>query len=88
MNVLFEKKFLKNINTIENKEIKLRTQQIIIEVENATSFNQISNIKKLKGHKYAYRILIGEYRIGFFFENKNVIFTCIYHRKDIYRFLP
>ncbi len=49
MNVLFEKKFLRNINAIENKEIKLRTQQIIIEVENATSLNQVSNIKKLKG---------------------------------------
>lgn len=88
MIVLFEKKFLKNIDSLNNKELKQRIEQIIIEFENTKDFNQITNLKKLKGHKSAYRIRIGEYRLGFFFENRKVIFTCFLHRKDIYKYFP
>jgi len=88
MKVLFKKKFLKNINALNNKELKQRIEQIIIDIENVSDFNQIINLKKLKGHKSAYRIRIGEYRLGFFFENWEVIFACFMHRKDIYKYFP
>ncbi|NCO54956.1 MAG: plasmid stabilization protein [Bacteroidetes bacterium CG_4_10_14_3_um_filter_31_20] len=88
MKVLFKKKFLKNINALNNKELKQRIEQIIIDIENVSDFNQIINLKKLKGHKSAYRIRIGEYRLGFFFENGEVIFACFMHRKDIYKYFP
>jgi len=88
MKVLFEKKFLKNIDSLSDKELKQRIEQLIIDFENASDFSQIVNLKKLKGHRYAYRIRIGEYRLGFFFENQNVIFTCFLHRKDIYKYFP
>jgi mRNA interferase RelE/StbE len=88
MKVLFEKKFLKNIDALSNKELKQRIEQIIIDIENASDFSQIINLKKLKGHKSAYRIRVGEYRLGFFFENREVIFACFLHRKDIYKYFP
>lgn len=88
MKILFEKKFLKDINALNNKNLKQRIEQIIIEIENATSFDNLNNCKKLKGHKSAYRIRIGEYRLGFFFENQTVIFTRFMHRKEIYRYFP
>ena len=48
----------------------------------------IKNFKKLKGYKNAYRIKIGDYRIGVFIENKIVEFARVVHRKDIYRVFP
>ena len=88
MIVIFEKKFLKNIDALNNRELKQKIEQIIIDFENASSFSQITNLKKLKAHKSAYRIRVGEYRLGFFFENHKVIFTCFLHRKDIYKYFP
>jgi mRNA interferase RelE/StbE len=88
MKVLFEKKFLKNIDALEDKELKQRIEQTIIAFENAKDFSQIKSLKKLKGHKSAYRIRMGEYRLGFFYEKHKVIFTCFLHRKDIYKYFP
>ncbi len=60
---------------------------LIEELQQAASLD--ANIKKLKGYKTAYRIRIGEYRIGFVLE-KNTIklsqviiekkFTVIFHK--------
>jgi len=88
MKVLFEKKFLKNIDVLEDKEPKLNIEQIILAFENAKDLSQMKNLKKLKGHKSAYRLRLGEYRLGFFFEKHKVIFTCFLHRKDIYKYFP
>ena len=88
MKVLFEKKFLKNIDVLDDKDLKLRIEQIILTFENAEDFSQIKNLKKLKGHKSAYRIRMGEYRLGIFYEKRKVIFTCFLHRKDIYKYFP
>lgn len=43
---------------------------IIAGIERASQPNQLSGCKKLTGHKRAYRIRMGQYRIGFFYENK------------------
>jgi mRNA interferase RelE/StbE len=42
----------------------------------------------LKGHKFAYRIKIGDYRIGIFVESKVVEMARFEHRKDIYKVFP
>lgn len=57
-------------------------------MESIDSLDEIPNIKKLKGHKSAYRIRIGDYRLGFFFENTTIIFARFVHRKDIYKIFP
>jgi len=42
----------------------------------------------MKGHHYAYRIRVGDYRIGLFFENGLTTFAYLAHRKDIYNRFP
>lgn len=44
--------------------------------------------KKLTGFKNAYRIRMGEYRIGFVFENGTIELIRILGRKDIYKYFP
>lgn len=48
----------------------------------------ISNLKKLKGYKYFYKIRFGDYRAGIRIENNILVFERLLHRKDIYKFYP
>ena len=88
MKTVFLGHFLKDLEKINEKRIKLRVAEIIEQVENAESTINIRNLKKLKGHEIAYRIKIGSYRIGVFIENDIVEFARIIHRKDIYKKFP
>lgn len=58
------------------------------EIPNLQKFEEIGNLKRLKGDDNAYRIRIGDYRLGIFFDGETVIFARVLHRKDIYRYFP
>jgi mRNA interferase RelE/StbE len=86
--LLFDKKFLKDIEYLPDKKLKKRIEQIITDAESSKSLNEIGNLKKMKGHVSAYRIRVGQYRIGFFAEKNVLKFICFMHRKDIYKKFP
>ena len=88
MQVEFLSKFSKDLDYISIKSLKSNLIKLIELIENSDDLNSIPNLKKLKGHKTAYRIRLGDYRVGFFFENNKVIFARIVHRKDIYKVFP
>ena len=88
MKVSFTKDFQKSLTKINNKKLALQVLSIIAEVENAKSIIDINSIKKLKGHRTAFRIRTGHFRIGLFIENDEVLFAIIDHRKDIYKKFP
>lgn len=88
MNVTFEKKFQKDIQGVTNAAILQNIEQVIINVKQAKTLKDIPNIKKLKGAKTAYRIRIGDYRIGIYIENGIVEFVCLLPRSIIYRYFP
>ncbi len=88
MKVEFLKKFSKDIDGINLKSVKLNGIKIIELMESANSLDGIPNTKKLKGHKSAYRTRVGDYRLGFFFENATISLARFVHRKDIYKFFP
>jgi mRNA interferase RelE/StbE len=62
--------------------------KIIEEAESAYTLSGIKNIKKLKGDNISYRIRLGDYRIGLYFEKGVIEFARIVHRKDIYKIFP
>ncbi len=88
MQVEFLARFSKDIDNINQQSVKTAIAKAIIDVEQAKSLLEIRNIKKMQGAKNAYRIRIGDYRIGFFFEHGIVQFARVVHRKDIYRVFP
>lgn len=61
-----------------------RIARVIEDIENADKLSDIKNLKKMK----SYRIRIGNYRLGFYFENNTVELARIVLRKDIYRYFP
>ena len=88
MKILFEKKFLKDIEAVNEKHVKQQVEIIILEMEKARELGILKNLKKMKGYKTAYRIRIGSYRLGLFYENNTVICTRLLNRKDIYKYFP
>ncbi len=61
---------------------------IISQMEKAVQPSELDNCKKLSGFKNAFRIRMGHYRIGFYYENKIAELVRILHRKEIYRYFP
>ncbi len=73
---------------IKNPKLDERVLQIIEEIEKAEQLKDIRNIKKLKGYRNAYRIRIGDFRLGFYLENDTLTFDFVGMRKEFYRFFP
>ena len=88
MKVEFLKKFSKDIDDLKQKSVKQSLLRLIELIESVDALDKIPNTKKLKGHKTAYRTRIGDYRLGFFFENSTILLARFVNRKDIYKIFP
>jgi mRNA interferase RelE/StbE len=88
MQVEFLSKFSNDVDRISQKSIRTKVAKLIRLMESESELNNIPNLKKLVGHKSAYRVRLGDYRVGFFYESRKVIFARIVHRKDIYKVFP
>jgi mRNA interferase RelE/StbE len=88
MEVDFTKNFLKIIENLKNEELLQKIQDTIDNVIAANSIVEVSNIKKLSGHKVYYRIKVGDYRIGLEKIENQMRFLTFQHRKDIYKKFP
>jgi len=88
MKVEFLKKFSKDIDNVRTRPVKQALTRIIELMEETDSLDKIPNTKKLKGHRTAYRTRVGDFRLGFFFENSTILLARFVHRKDIYKIFP
>lgn len=88
MNVEFLRQFQKDLTKLKNKTIFQKIINIIEHIKTAKNIEEISNLKKLKGFEDAYRIRIGDYRMGVFIGDNMVTFARFLHRKDIYKYFP
>ena len=88
MLVEYLESFEKDLDAISSQGVRHKVLKLIEQIEEASSLSEISNLKKLSGFKSAYRIRLGNYRIGIFVSGNTVQFARILHRKDIYRVFP
>lgn len=89
MEVEFKSSFYRDVKRIKSHSLKQRVKKAILEVEQASTLQDVANLSKIKDHKSSYyRIRIGDYRIGLRLEDKIVIFVRFLHRKDIYKYFP
>jgi mRNA interferase RelE/StbE len=88
MKVSFTKKFIEQLAEIGDKKLAAAVKDAIDNTEKAKSPWEIHSVKKLIGHKTAYRIRFGNYRVGIFIEKGEVIFAAIALRKNIYKKFP
>lgn len=88
MRVKFGKLFSKDLLKIKDSTLKKDIVEVIVLLENSESIHSISNIKKMKGHSEAYRIRIGKYRLGFYFDGEVIELARFAKREDIYKLFP
>jgi mRNA interferase RelE/StbE len=88
MKVEFLKSFSKDLDLINSKSVKQSLIRIVELLEKVEDLKDIPTIKKLKGFRNAYRIRVGDYRLGFFQDGSAVQLARFLHRKDIYKHFP
>ncbi len=89
MNISYSKGFNKSISKIRNKKLAAEVLAVIETAKQSTALTDIPNLKKLKGYTNAYRIRIGDYRIGLLVEESKPLHFAIFdNRKDIYKKFP
>lgn len=87
MNVLYHKKFLKDLAALPTDERNRIEQFAFNEVIRSKSFRYIRT-EKLQGYKNYYKIRFGNYRVGLHHENNTLTFERVLHRKEIYKLFP
>jgi mRNA interferase RelE/StbE len=86
--VEFKSSFARDLKRVKEKSLGSQVKVAIEQVEQASSVQEINNLKHLRGGGSYYRIRIGDYRIGLRIENDTVIFVRFLHRREIYRYFP
>jgi len=87
MNTHFKTSFFRDVKKAP-ADLYSEVDNVIVQIENARSLKEISNLKKLQGYKTAYRIKINTYRLCFYYEDNIVTIARFLPRKDVYRFFP
>ena len=80
--------FLKDIQKINDKNTKQDLLDAISNFKNAENILEVANVKKLKGHSEAYRLQIGKYRLGFYYDTETIVLQRFVKREDIYKLFP
>lgn len=86
MILTYHSKFKKDLGKLKNKKTKSALLKKIIELKNASNLKEVTGIKKLKNHPNAYRIRVGDYRLGFYLlSNNTASLQRFVIRNDIYK---
>ena len=88
MNVLYLRSFVKDLKKFKDQKVQDKIKEIISNIKETENFEDINIVKRLKGYDNAYRIRIGKYRLGFFFEENTITFVHFLKREDIYKIFP
>ena len=88
MNTRFRESFAEDLSALTDARLLRRIRRVIEQVEAATTFQQVPNLKRLEARGKYYRIRVGNYRLGLVFEDGAVTFVRCLDRKEIYRSFP
>ena len=85
MKVLIDRSFERDVKKLPpavQAKIKLAIEDIL------ASNLSILKATKMEGSKNAFRIRVGDYRIGFYLEGEVIVLSRAVNRKEIYRYFP
>jgi mRNA interferase RelE/StbE len=81
--------FIKELKALKSTPVYTTIKNLAFQdILTCQNLSDISNIKKLKGGDNAYRIRVGDYRIGFFIVGDAITFSRVLHRREFYRYFP
>jgi mRNA interferase RelE/StbE len=79
MKIVFLKSFLKDIKKIKDPKTARKIEELILELK---------SVKKMKGYSIAFRIKLGNYRMGIYKESGHIELARFLKREDIYQVFP
>ena len=88
MNVRYESSFARDLKRIKDAILRKRIAALIVRLEAASDLSEIEGVKKLKDASDAFRLRMGDYRLGFLLRDGDVILVRFLDRKEIYRHFP
>jgi mRNA interferase RelE/StbE len=88
MNIEVTEQFNKDISKLKDKKLIGSVKKALQKIESASSLTAIPQLKKIEGSRHHFRLRIGDYRMGLYFENNKMYAARLLHRKEIYRFFP
>lgn len=88
MKIIYTGTITKDVRKLKNQKTIDRVAKVIRQIENASSLDELSSLKKLSEHPAAYRIRIGSDRLGFYYEDDQVVLARFQKRSDIYQVFP
>jgi len=89
MKTLYQPSFIKDLKALKSTSVFQQINKLVFQdIPKYQTIDDISNLKKLKGEDNAYRIRIGDYRIGIILDTDKIIFERVLHRREIYRYFP
>ena len=81
--------FIKDLKSLKSTPVYTRIKNLAFQdIPSCQNLSEIGNIKKLKAEDNAYRIRVGDYRIGFFLIGNTITFCRVLHRREFYRYFP
>ncbi|MDE0535330.1 type II toxin-antitoxin system RelE family toxin [Tenacibaculum sp. L6] len=88
MNVIYLESLAKDLKKIKNKKLLKSLSQVFTTLEETDDLFKISSVKKMSGHPDAYRVRIGDYRLGIYYSDNKVTIARFVKRNDIYKLFP
>ena len=68
-------------------EVQRQLKELLAVITKANSIKELSLVK-LQGGDNAFRLRMGNYRIGMYLENDSLVLSRVLDRKEIYRHFP
>lgn len=88
MNVIYLESLAKDLKKIKNKKLLKSLSQVFTTLEETDDLFKISSVKKMSGHPDAYRVRIGDYRLGIYYSDNEITIARFVKRNDIYKLFP
>ena len=88
MEVIYLKSLEKDLKKNKDKKLLKSLASLFRNLEKVDTIFDVSSVKKLSGHPDAYRIRVGDYRLGVFYSEKKITIARFIKRGDIYSLFP
>jgi mRNA-degrading endonuclease RelE of RelBE toxin-antitoxin system len=89
MKTEYKPTFIKDLKALRSTPVFSSIKKLVFdEILEIDQVEDIPNVKRLKGADNAYRIRVGDYRIGVYLDGDTLVFARVLHRRAIYRYFP
>ena len=88
MEVRADVRFDRDLKRIRNASLLSRVEQVVEDLEAASTISEVSGMVRLTARGNLYRIRVGDYRVGLEVEGDLVTLLRFAHRSEIYRHFP